>query len=153
MGELDDFSSSRIRELLLGIVGSSGELVIDADAVCFIDSAGIDLLEAVCGRAAADDKRVWPHDPSPVIARVIALVGADGITASCFPGRTNRHECRPSSAALFSRCPGAPKPVRGEHGQHGSPPTSVLRGSTSVLRPSIVGLRPQERASVVKGTR
>ena len=86
VGELDVHAAGEIEGelgLVAGLSERDGraahgrELVLDLSGVSFIDSAGLRLLERLDDAVTARGGRVWLHDPSRVVLRLLEVLRID----------------------------------------------------------------------------
>lgn len=77
IGSLDSHTTSQLGTVLDELTSEEHGVVIDLAGVSFCDSAGLRFIEALHDRSAARGQRVWLHDPSRTVRRLIAVVGID----------------------------------------------------------------------------
>ena len=76
-GEIDIANADLLEEQLLAAEGLSGdELIVDLSGVTFIDVAGARVLVLAAARAAEASRQIRV-EPSPPVARLLSLLGAE----------------------------------------------------------------------------
>lgn len=97
VGTLDVHAVAQIHHVLERFVWWGGDVVFDLAGVISIDGAGPGMFAALQNVATACDGRLWLHDPSPVVRRLIAATSPDGFDTTsadrfdvCVP-RSSRH--------------------------------------------------------------
>lgn len=93
VGDLDAYAAGFIATAMTGVEGEMG-VVFEVGGVSFIDSAGLRCLETFRGDVLADEGRVWLHDPSRVVRRLLAILEIDRfeICGAVSPLDSPRHE-------------------------------------------------------------
>ena len=76
-GDLDFASGPPLESALTGHFRTHRAVVIDLESVEFIDCAGLGVLLAVSRRAREAGRRVLLANPSPAVARLLALTRCD----------------------------------------------------------------------------
>lgn len=75
-GDADIAGADALRQRLLALLEEiPGDLVLDASAIAFIDSAGLSTLLAVSFAARKDGRAVILTDPSRPVRNLLALTG------------------------------------------------------------------------------
>jgi anti-sigma B factor antagonist len=77
-GELDLWTAPQLRDALLPLLSSDGDLVVDLAAVDFIDGAGLRPL-LLAARRLEGRGRVVLRSPSSSVSRVLSLIQAEQI--------------------------------------------------------------------------
>lgn len=76
-GEVDYASAAGLRDRLFALAGTGRHLLVDLDRVSFIDAAGLGVLAAAAGRAAARGGSLRVVCARPLIRRLFGLTGLD----------------------------------------------------------------------------
>ncbi|MER7306787.1 STAS domain-containing protein [Streptomyces griseoluteus] len=116
-GELDLVSGEQIRgRLVEALTASPNRLELDLSGVSFCDCAGLNVLLELRHRALSQGKTVTIRAASPVVDRLLDLIGAQKLFA---PERSWCTEPASSGAAsLPSPKPGASPGVKAQRGRH-----------------------------------
>lgn len=72
-GELDWASSEGLESALLGQLDAHGAVVLDREALSFLDCAGLGVVLAINRYARRTGRRVVLAGPSPAVVRLLAL--------------------------------------------------------------------------------
>ena len=79
-GELDVSSSSTLRDLIGRLVSEGrSTLVLDCDALAFVDSTGLGVFVGARARALAANGSVALDNVRPALARLLSVTGMDGL--------------------------------------------------------------------------
>ena len=115
-GELDSTAARLVADRCSDYIACTGSVVIDLSAVTLIDSAGVRLLEQFRDLAQARLGRVWLIEPSPVVQRVLDVIGVERDTFSDVAYRpVGRSPSAPDTMSLL-------------------PPQAAVRADTAVGR-------------------
>jgi len=76
-GEVDYASAAGLRDRLFALAGTGRHLLVDLDRVSFIDAAGLGVLAAAAGRAAARGGSLRVVCARPRIRRLFRCTGLD----------------------------------------------------------------------------
>jgi len=79
VGELDISSAPALREQLLELLTSSGDVVVDLSDVSFMDSSGISVLIVAHKRSIAQGRTITLRNPRGPVAKVLAVTGTDQV--------------------------------------------------------------------------
>lgn len=92
VGDLDAYAAGCITTAMTGVDGEMG-VVFDVGGVSFIDSHGLRYLETLRDDVVAGGGRVWLHEPSRVVRRLLAILDIDrfDICGSVSPQPSSRH--------------------------------------------------------------
>ena len=92
-GDLDLYTADCITSLMGRVTGERGA-VFDLRDVSFIDSSGLRCLETFRDDVVAGGGRVWLHEPSRAVRRLLAILQIDGfeICGSVPPQRSPHHD-------------------------------------------------------------
>jgi anti-anti-sigma regulatory factor len=75
-------AAAELKEAMLRTLESSaGTLLVDASAVQRVDTAGVQLLLALCNRAMAEDRDLQWRGDTTVLAQAVAALGLDHLLA------------------------------------------------------------------------
>lgn len=77
-GELDLAGVPTVTERLRDLRGRRERVLLDLDALAFIDAQGLRALLSAAGDAAGDGLLLTVTRGSPAVRRLVALVGVDG---------------------------------------------------------------------------
>lgn len=92
VGDLDAYAADCIATALTRVDGEM-DVVFDVGGVSFIDSHGLRYLETLRDDVVAGGGRVWLHEPSRMVRRLLAILDIDrfDICGSVSPQPSSRH--------------------------------------------------------------
>jgi anti-sigma B factor antagonist len=79
IGELDIGSAPALRQRLVEVLTSDGDVVVDLSGLTFMDSSGISVLIVAHKRARDQGHRLTLRHPGGAVAKVLAVSGTDQV--------------------------------------------------------------------------
>jgi anti-sigma B factor antagonist len=79
IGELDIGSAPALRQRLVELLTSDGDVVVDLSGLTFMDSSGISVLIVAHKRARDQGRKLTLRQPRGAVAKVLAISGTDQV--------------------------------------------------------------------------